>query len=127
VIANLVAGWMADRFGAGRVLVLWSVLLGIAFWTFYAGALAGAYSPALYVIAGFGVGVTALVPAIAVSGFPAQVRFSGLSFSYNVAYAIAGGLTPVAAQHGDEGQPRRADPLHRSRCRCWASASGLHV
>ena len=70
VIANLVAGWMADRFGAGRVLVLWSVLLGVAFWTFYSSALAGAYSPALYVIAGFGVGVTALVPAIAVGGFP---------------------------------------------------------
>ena len=33
--------------------------------------------------------------AIAVGGFPAPVRFSGLSFSYNVAYAIAGGLTPV--------------------------------
>ena len=25
--------------------------------------------------------------------FPAQIRFSGISFSYNVAYAIAGGLT----------------------------------
>ena len=35
------------------------------------------------------------MPAIAVAGFPAQVRFSGLSFAYNVAYAIAGGLTPV--------------------------------
>ena len=36
-----------------------------------------------------------MVPAIALSGFPPQVRFSGLSFSYNLAYAIAGGLTPV--------------------------------
>ena len=27
--------------------------------------------------------------------FPAAVRFSGLSFSYNVAYAIFGGLTPI--------------------------------
>ena len=25
--------------------------------------------------------------------FPAQIRFSGISFSYNVAYAIAGGIT----------------------------------
>ena len=44
VIANLVAGWLADRFGAGRVLLLWSVLLGIAFWLFYSAALAGATS-----------------------------------------------------------------------------------
>jgi len=33
---------------------------------------------------------------VGVSAFPAEVRFSGLSFSYNVAYAIFGGLTPVA-------------------------------
>jgi MFS family permease len=95
VFANLVAGWLADRFGAGRVLALWSLLLGVAFWLFYAGAMAGAYSPTLYALAGFAVGLTALVPAIAVGGFPAPVRFSGLSFAYNVAYAIAGGLTPV--------------------------------
>jgi MFS family permease len=95
ILANLVAGGFADRFGAGRALVLWSLLLGFAFCGFYAGAQAGAYSPALYALAGAGVGLTALVPAIAVSGFPAPVRFSGLAFSYNVADAIAGGLTPV--------------------------------
>ena len=36
-----------------------------------------------------------MIPAIALGGFPAPVRFSGLSFAYNLAYAIAGGLTPV--------------------------------
>lgn len=95
VVANFAAGWLADRHGAGRVLVLWSLTLGIGFHWFYSGALAGAYSPALYALAGWGVGLTALVPAIAVGGFPPQVRFSGLSFSYNVAYAVAGGLTPI--------------------------------
>ncbi|PLP97557.1 MFS transporter, partial [Cupriavidus pauculus] len=35
------------------------------------------------------------VPYVLVHAFPAQVRFSGLSFSYNVSYAIFGGLTPV--------------------------------
>ena len=95
VLANLAAGWLADRFGPGRVLVLWSASLGAAFWLFYGNALAGAYSPALYVVAGATVGLTALVPALAVDGFPPQVRFSGLSFAYNLAYAIAGGLTPV--------------------------------
>ncbi len=25
--------------------------------------------------------------------FPAQIRFTGISFSYNLAYAIAGGMT----------------------------------
>ena len=70
----------------------------------------GAYSPALYALAGFAVGVTALVPAIAVGGFPPQVRFSGLSFAYNVAYAIAGGLTPVLLSLAIKDDP--AAPMH---------------
>jgi len=110
VIANLVAGYLADRFGPGRVLVLWSALLGIAFWVFYSTALAGAYSPWLYMLAGSAVGITALVPGIAVGGFPPQVRFSGLSFSYNVAYAIAGGLTPILLSLSIKDNP--AAPMH---------------
>ena len=30
-----------------------------------------------------------------VRAFPAAIRVSGLSFSYNIAYALFGGLTPV--------------------------------
>ncbi|MGV8923001.1 MAG: MFS transporter [Thermomonas sp.] len=110
VIGNLVLGWLADRFGAGRVLALCSALLGASFWMFYSAAQAGSFSPALYVLTGFSVGLTALVPAIAVSGFPAPVRFSGLSFSYNVAYAIAGGLTPVLLSLAMKDNP--AAPMH---------------
>jgi MFS family permease len=110
ILANLVAGWLADRFGAGLALVLWSLLLGLAFCWFYAAAMHGAYSQWTYALAGAGVGLTALVPAIAVSGFPAPVRFSGLSFSYNVAYAIAGGLTPVLLSLAMK--DNRAAPMH---------------
>ena len=110
VFANLVAGVLADRYGAGRVLALWSILLGSAFLAFYANAMAGAYSHALYALAGFAVGLTALVPAIAVGGFPAPVRFSGLSFAYNMAYAVAGGLTPVLLSIAIKDNP--AAPIH---------------
>jgi hypothetical protein len=48
----------------------------------------------LYAIAGFCVGVVGVIPAILVRAFPPAVRFSGISFAYNVAYAIFGGLTP---------------------------------
>lgn len=108
--ANLIAGALADRFGAGRVLALWSVLLGAAFWAFYSQAQAGHYSSMLYALAGSAVGITAMVPALALSGFPPQVRFSGLSFSYNVAYAIAGGLTPVLLSLALKDNP--SAPLH---------------
>ena len=110
IVSNIIAGLLADRFGKGPVLVLWSLLLGISGWLFYSNLLAGAYSPALYVLAGVAVGITALVPSIAVDGFPAQVRFSGLSFSYNVAYAIAGGLTPVLLSLALKDNP--AAPMH---------------
>jgi hypothetical protein len=35
-----------------------------------------------------------LTPLIMVKVFPPAVRYSGVSFSYNIAYAAAGGLTP---------------------------------
>ncbi|WP_449448405.1 MFS transporter [Thermomonas brevis] len=108
--ANLIAGALADRFGAGRVLALWSLLLGVAFWWFYREAQAGMYSQWHYAIAGSAVGLTAMIPAIALGGFPARVRFSGLSFSYNVAYAIAGGLTPVLLSLAMKDNP--AAPMH---------------
>ena len=110
MVANLVAGALADRFGAGRVLTLWSLLLGVSFCWFYREAQAGAYSQWLYAIAGSAVGLTAIIPAIALSGFPPAVRFSGLSFSYNLAYAIAGGLTPVLLSLALKDNP--AAPMH---------------
>ena len=36
-----------------------------------------------------------LVPSICVRMFPVSVRLSGISFSYNVAFALAGALLPV--------------------------------
>jgi hypothetical protein len=39
--------------------------------------------------------VAGIVPAILVASFPPAIRFSGISVSYNVAYAIAGAATPV--------------------------------
>jgi hypothetical protein len=45
---------------------------------------------------GLSVGMVGAVPYVMVRAFPARVRFSGLSFSYNVSYAIFGGMTPIA-------------------------------
>jgi hypothetical protein len=49
----------------------------------------------LYTLAGFAVGVVAVVPYVMIALFSPKIRFSGISFSYNIAYAIFGGLTPV--------------------------------
>jgi hypothetical protein len=41
------------------------------------------------------VGIIGGVPYVMIRAFPVAVRYSGVSFSYNVAYAIFGGLTPL--------------------------------
>ncbi len=92
----IVFGAAADRYGAGRVLAAGCAMLGITSALFYQQmALAPQHINALYALCGFFVGVIGIVPGMAVQAFPPAVRFSGLSFSYNVAYAVFGGLTPV--------------------------------
>ncbi|MFA5825274.1 MAG: MFS transporter [Gallionellaceae bacterium] len=95
-IGCILFGAAADRFGAGRVLMAGCIMLGLTSALFYQQvALAPEYINAWYALCGFFVGVIGVIPSMAVKAFPPAVRFSGLSFSYNVAYAIFGGLTPV--------------------------------
>jgi MFS family permease len=89
-------GWLADRIGSKWALSLGSLaLLGSSSYFYHALPLAGSALFVAYAITGLFVGSIGVVPYVLVRAFPAQIRFSGLSFSYNVAYAIFGGLTPV--------------------------------
>lgn len=96
-IGCLLAGLAADRFGASRTFIVGSLLLAVASWAFY--HLAGASPQRLFMLygtVGLCVGVVGAVPYVMVRAFPAEVRFTGISFSYNLSYAIFGGLTPIA-------------------------------
>lgn len=94
-VGCLFYGWLADRIGHAQALLLGAVGLLLTGYALYLDLQAGgAHFIALYALAGFGVGVVGVVPALMVAAFPPAVRFSGLSFSYNVAYALFGGLTP---------------------------------
>ena len=88
-------GWLADRIGHAPALRWGALGLLVCAYALYLDLQAGAtHFMALYALAGFSVGVVGVVPALMVTAFPPAVRFSGLSFSYNVAYAVSGGLTP---------------------------------
>ena len=88
-------GWLADRIGYAPALLSGAIGLLACGYALYFDLQAGAaHFVALYALAGFAVGVVGVVPALMVVAFPPAVRFSGLSFSYNVAYALFGGLTP---------------------------------
>lgn len=89
-------GLLADGWGVVRALTLGCAALLVATYVFYDGVgQAPEHLVPLYAMAGFCVGVVGVVPTVMVHAFPPAVRFSGISFSYNVAYAIFGGLTPM--------------------------------
>ncbi|WP_374438635.1 MFS transporter [Pseudomonas panipatensis] len=92
----ILAGRLIDRLGAGRVFTIGSLLLGVVSWMFYS-SLKGHpdWLFPLYALTGLCVGLVGAVPYVMVNAFPAAIRFSGLSFSYNLSYAIFGGLTPM--------------------------------
>ena len=92
----VLAGWLTDRFGPGTVLTVGCPLLGVTTYLMYTGATSDPWlTMVLYTLAGFTVGIVAVVPYVMIALFPPEIRFSGISFSYNIAYAIFGGLTPV--------------------------------
>ena len=89
MLGCILAGTLADRFGAAKVLIFGSLGVAAIATIFYHSL--GAVSPttvfALYMLLGFFSGTVGLVSYSMVKMFPAPIRFSGISFSYNVAYA----------------------------------------
>ena len=92
----LAFGWASDRFGTRAAMIAgFGGLLGSSYLFYSRLPDAPVILNRTYGLVGFFVGAVTLVPIVAVRLFPAPVRFSGLSFSYNVSYAIFGGLTPI--------------------------------
>ena len=89
------AGFMVDRVGRARAMIIGSLALLVSTYALYVNLVAGgAYFLPLYAIAGLCAGVVGVVPSVMVAAFPPAIRFTGISFSYNIAYAIFGALTP---------------------------------
>jgi MFS family permease len=95
-ISTLLIGAATDRFGVRRVAVPMLLLLIVSTYGLYLGAkvMPGALLP-LYALAGVGAGASVLAPIIMIHAFPASIRFSGVSFCYNIGYAAFGGVTPL--------------------------------
>ncbi|MDX6012449.1 MFS transporter [Cupriavidus necator] len=95
-IGCVIVGWACDRIGTRAVMLIgWGGLLMTAY-LFY-GSLPGTPGTLFwhYGLLGLFVGTIATVPIAGVRAFPAPVRFTGLSFAYNMSYAVFGGLTPM--------------------------------
>lgn len=96
-VSTLATAVATDRFGLRRVTLVLLPFLVIATYALYIGAehLPSVLLP-LYIFAGVGAGGAVLAPLIMVRAFPPLVRFTGVSSSYNISYAVFGGVTPLA-------------------------------
>ncbi|WP_338883358.1 MFS transporter [Xenorhabdus sp. TH1] len=95
-IGCISTGYLCDKWGAGIVLIIGCILLAATTWFFYHNI---SHEPlklfSAYSLTGLTVGVIGVTPFVMVKSYPPEVRFSGISFAYNLAYAIFGGLTPI--------------------------------
>ncbi len=95
VLGCLTSGLLADKIGYAKALLMGSVILLVSNYALYIDLSQGGENFfVLYPLAGFTVGVVGIVPSVMIAAFPPVIRFSGLSFSYNMSYAIFGAITP---------------------------------
>ncbi len=92
-------GKFADKVGVARASILFAAVFVVAvFFYFYALFVAGGGFGVVcgfYLAAGFfGAVGPCGAPFYMTALYPNRIRFSAISFSYNIAYAIAGGFTP---------------------------------
>ncbi|MFJ4196404.1 MFS transporter [Pseudomonas sp. NPDC089534] len=95
-VGCVIAGKLVDRIGAWRAVMLYSLLLPLGIGVLYASLIGGGgwVGPA-YAVAGLACGVVGAVPSVMVGLFPARIRVSGISFTYNIAYAAWASVTPL--------------------------------
>ncbi|WP_223519840.1 MFS transporter [Pseudomonas sp. GL-B-19] len=95
-IGCVLAGLLVDRIGAWRTVMLYSLLLPLGIGVLYGCLISsGNWTGLAYAIAGLSCGVVGAVPSVMISLFPARVRVSGISFTYNIAYAAWASITPL--------------------------------
>ncbi|MBV6823835.1 MFS transporter [Pseudomonas sp. PD9R] len=95
-IGCVLAGLLVDRIGAWRTVMVYSLLLPVGIGVLYACLISGGNWLGLaYAVAGLSCGVVGAVPSVMVSLFPARIRVSGISFTYNIAYAAWASITPL--------------------------------
>ena len=95
-IGCVLAGLLVDRIGAWRTVMLYSLLLPLGIGVLYSCLISGGNWVGLaYAVAGLSCGVVGAVPSVMVSLFPARIRVSGISFTYNIAYAAWASITPL--------------------------------
>jgi len=97
----VMSGILSDKIGVFKACILFAVLFGffsfLCFNALYTKDAVFENVAKLYLLTCFFAGIMNFCPIIMSEIFEAKIKFSGLSFAYNIAYAIAGGITPQLA------------------------------
>ena len=91
-------GWLEDKIGTKRNMIIAWGGLAITSIYFYATLSLDMSLTALYIhcaIFGLFTGAIATLPIVGTRAFPPSIRYSGLSFAYNLAYALFSAITPT--------------------------------
>lgn len=100
-LSCVLSGVLADKIGVFKSCVIFAVGFGISsvfcFSALYTQNANFILVVACYLLTCCFGGLTNFCPIMMNEVFDAKIKFSGLSFSYNIAYAISGGITPQLA------------------------------
>ncbi|OCX42502.1 MFS transporter [Campylobacter ornithocola] len=91
ILGSLLQGYLADILGHFKICAFFTLLFGIfgISFSFY-----NEWFLMFYLLACFSQGIIAFAPIFMTQIFKTELRSSGLSFAYNISYAILGFITP---------------------------------
>ena len=95
---NVFIGILSDRLGFKRTNIIFASSLIIFAFLFHGCIVQNMnlnITLLFYYLMAFSAGVMIFTPLFLVKSFPPQIRYSGISFAYNISYAIFGGITPI--------------------------------
>ncbi|WP_267523553.1 MFS transporter [Campylobacter sp. MG1] len=97
MIGCISTGYLSDKFGISKICKIfalcWAIFGSFYFYEVYIHQNFNLFVVS-YLLSCFFAGIMNFTPLIMLESFPAKIRYSGISFSYNLAYAIAGAITP---------------------------------
>lgn len=99
-VTNIIFGIICDKVGPNKVFKFSCIIFLIFVYPIFANFSPNDYLPifACYLLMIIGTAAaTASAMYILIQSFPAIIRFSGASLSYNLAFAFLGGFTPLLA------------------------------
>ncbi|NUF48401.1 MFS transporter [Gilliamella sp. ESL0250] len=94
----IIFGWLDDKLGSTKTgMICWGGLAvsGLYFYSSLSPDMSITKLYLIWAVFGLFIGSVAMTPIIGTRTFPPAIRYSGLSFSYNLAYALFSAITPT--------------------------------